>query len=547
MVTLEGVRVRKQYQLGTSDLQIAKGKAEQISRGSRSPSEAAAQIETFAEAARRIVTRQGLEGISGSRPRKPIGDEAPEDANQRMRQLRRWVFPELGHMRVTTIGVAHVRNVLATAIAAGKSKSTIDHIRDDISSVLGDLWRDGVIPENPCKKVPLPKGGKVDRRPRTVPTDAELGALLACDRVEPELHVAVICARTIGGQRTSDLLEAKWERIDTRGWATWMVHRPKTDTWDTHAIPPVTARVLESWWHACGQPGQGPVFPARRGPRTGETKLRGHTWSKRLRRALRAAGVARPGPDGRCVLQHDTTTSRRVDFHSIRRAYVEGLRRANVDPSLSMQLAGHSEWETHMRYDRSRSVLEVPAGALPIFSPKGLRARYIGDIPLVLTAESAVDGLVARGADEGVAPKTRRNPMTQAVAQTTPKLKVAGSTPARRAAEPSEIVDGAPAPANEIPVLLPTATAELAAWEADQHLQLTLSLRAAAISQREKAIAAAREAHATTRYSKDEAAALALTASPCGWTAEQLRNAAFGVTFHGFGKVTRVSPEGVES
>lgn len=534
-----GLVVRREFKTGETLDTLAMARAERIIYGGAAPAKAK-EVETFRLAAERIVARQGDEGMASAKKRRS--------------RFERWIFPVFGHLRIDGVEPQHLREMLARAMKAGRSKSTLDHLRDDCSSILGELWRDGALAENVALKVQLPKGAKEDKRPRVVPSDAEVLQLLSY-RGFPELHVAIICSREIGGQRTSDLLVgADWANIDTTHWTTWRVHRPKTDTWDEHSISAFAARVLESWWHSLGRPASGPVFPVRRGKRQGQRKSGDNSWAKVTREAFWRAGVRRPLPGYElaktdterrklCAMQVDTAVSRKVEFHSTRRAYITALRRVNVDPSLSMKLAGHTEWRTHMRYDERGKVLVPPNEALlPISASGSLHSGIPGDIPTVQPPQSTN---VPSSEPSGALAWTQKHRGEHAMHSTSTRASYGQS--GQRSDSQSVILSGYEAPASEQRAFQPTAAVENEAWEADQHLQLTLSLRAAAISQREKAIAVAREAHATTRYSKDEAAALALTASPCGWTAEQVRNAAFGVTFHGFGKVTRVSPEGVES
>ena len=473
MVTIDGARVRRSFELGTNDVQIAKVKAAAVRKGNRPTDEEAAAPETFEEAARRIVARQAVEGISEAKPRKAQKGEAPEDASPRLRRLKRWAFEELGHLRITTIDTGHIRNVLAAVLAAGLSKSTVDHVRDDLSSVFNALWSDNKVPENPVKKVPLPKGAPVDARKRVVPTDQELDKVLACRFVDVEVMMAVVCSREIGGQRTSDLLMGgDWAQVDVRTWRVWRVYRPKTGTWDSFKLPADVGRMLEVWWHAHGKPVSGPIFPVRRGPRLGERKARGNSWAKRLRRAFWVAGVHRPLPGWEqakteqeratlCAFQVDTPTSKRLEFHSIRRRSVSAWRRAKADPSLSMQFHAHTDWETHMGYDVDLE-LEAPAETRPNFNTKLLTDRIAGTIHLKSPRAIAVlgSGLVLSGdtapsqceALEGFT-------MLSTSEQRPPEPKVRGSNPLGRAPQTIVIVEGAEAPTNEPVAQLPKASA----------------------------------------------------------------------------------------
>jgi O-acetyl-ADP-ribose deacetylase (regulator of RNase III) len=62
----------------------------------------------------------------------------------------------------------------------------------------------------------------------------------------------------------------------------------------------------------------------------------------------------------------DVATSRRVDFHSFRRAFNTALAEAGVNVQTAMHLAGHSDAKTHMRYVQSTAAMRrIPIAALP--------------------------------------------------------------------------------------------------------------------------------------------------------------------------------------
>jgi integrase len=117
----------------------------------------------------------------------------------------------------------------------------------DISSVLGELWRDEVVSDNVALRVAIPKGAATDNRERVILTDAEFEALMACPNVDPELHVMALASRTFGGMRTSDLHAWDWSHIDTARWADAHVPRPRRR-------PRIGSRCPRSWW-LCSRPG----------------------------------------------------------------------------------------------------------------------------------------------------------------------------------------------------------------------------------------------------------------------------------------------------
>jgi hypothetical protein len=72
---------------------------------------------------------------------------------------------------VDTIVAGDIRDILQALADAGSTKQTCQHVRNDISALLGEFWRLDMLPENVCKKVRIPKSAKADRRERGVLTN----------------------------------------------------------------------------------------------------------------------------------------------------------------------------------------------------------------------------------------------------------------------------------------------------------------------------------------------------------------------------------------
>lgn len=368
---VDGERVRRCVSLGTDNRAVAAAKLARLAQGEADASDAA-EPETFEQAARRLVP------------------ESIKTWRDRMKRLETDAFPVMGGIQVSAVRPAHIRAALDAAVARGLSRTTCSHLLVDISTVLGELWRDEAIAENPAKRVRVPKTAKVDARPRVVLTDEELARFLACPDVSPELHLVALVSRTLGGMRTSDLHAWSWQQVDTLHWQWADVPRPKTGGVDRLALPGMLAAPLQSWWHAHGSPSTGPVFPARQGKRAGQAKRPNNSYAGALRDALWLAGVVRPLPGyeealaaeqrattpderaalaakrrGLCLIQAGSAEERPVDFHSFRRAYATGLARAGANVQQAMRLAGHRTAETHQRYVRLTEALATPDAALP--------------------------------------------------------------------------------------------------------------------------------------------------------------------------------------
>ena len=224
-----------------------------------------------------------------------------------------------------------------------------------------------------------------DEKRRAVLTDAEFQQLFACPAVLPELKMMVLLARTIGGMRTGDLHALEWRAFGP-DFATAIVPRRKTRKKrpaQELEVPAAVRGFIDAWWRALGEPKCGPVFPVRRGKRTGKRKRPSNSYAKQLREALLVAGVRRhectrpvdavPRKRGEpCCenmagdpLYSETDDTLPVDFHSTRRAYCTALARANVVTSVAQVLAGHSDGKVHQGYVAAETIRALPPEAMP--------------------------------------------------------------------------------------------------------------------------------------------------------------------------------------
>lgn len=349
----DGSYRRQWFDLGTSNPAVAAAKNAQIiqrlNAGEVIEPEARAsiaEIETFNQAADRICRQRQKDGTG-------VSDQ--------VQRLRDYVRPHIGRMRVTDIRAGHLQEVLEKACDLGKSKETLTHIRKEMKCIFQALWREEQIPENPCQKgkVLIPKRAKDDGRPRQILTDEEFLQFVGCALVPRTIRMMALCSRMLGGMRTSDLHAWDWSHIDTKAWATARVKRAKTRGWGFMEIPETLGFALEEWWFNHGEPKAGPVFPVTRGPNRG--KRRGKIgYARMLRVYLLRAGVTRK------ELHESTEWSRRVDFHSFRRAYASALGDADVNAQTAMKLTGHTKLETHLRYVTRLRPVGAPAAAIPV-------------------------------------------------------------------------------------------------------------------------------------------------------------------------------------
>ncbi len=311
----------------------------------------ALRAETFAEYAKAWLARRFTAGVV----------MAKDERNN----LERHVFPHLGPLPLTVVRPVHVRAVLSKA-AETLSRETVRKIRGVVSRILGAAFREELIVENPVARVEVPTDTRADVRERTILTDDEIRLFLASPLVDLELKVLSVCARVLGGMRTSELNRWAWTMLEREHFSEVTIRRAKAKRGiagrvQRLTVPEPMRPILRVWWETQGTPESGPVFPSRRGPNKGGFKRPRVGYAGRLRKALRRMGITRP------EIHQDTELTRRADFHSFRRAFSTALAEAGVNVQTAMHLAAHSDPRVHALYVMQTGAMrEVPASVVPV-------------------------------------------------------------------------------------------------------------------------------------------------------------------------------------
>ena len=365
-ITVKGRDVRKRIKLDTFDKKRAermKSKlAHKINTGQlvfddRDAVKEAARTMTFGEFRGPYIAARKARGV------KMAGTEETF--------LRNYVNEHLDAFAMHEIDTAKINEVLEIVSRAqvkkGKTKvtpirkGTVEHIRRLLHRMFEnavDVHK--VADRNPVAKAKVPEIREVEKD-REILLDEEIEALLSCPTVDLEIKMLSIAARAVGGQRTGDLLVWDWSEIDTENYASCYVPRRKTGKPQRLQIPEVVRPFLRAWHQRKGRPIVGPMFPVTKGKRKGEPRREsGVSFAKRLRRALKRAGVTR------YAVHHETPSTLPVDFHSFRRAFSTALAEAGVNVQTAMALAGHSDPKTHMLYvKKAQAAKPIPAAVVP--------------------------------------------------------------------------------------------------------------------------------------------------------------------------------------
>jgi integrase len=233
--------------------------------------------------------------------RKATHAAGAEDASR----WRRHLEPVLGHLRPDEVDTALIRAVVETK-RAELSPGTLRVVVSILSSFYEDLLERKLASRNPARHLPksLLRLVRSDHNPETVPF---LERLQDVRRVFLALEEPINVAFAIGalaGLRTSEVFKLPWRSVDLNARQILVSEggRLKGQTKDRAPRPvPILAPllpVLKEWRLKTG--GEGLVIPPLRCD--GE-KIDKHTPGDRLRKALAAVRLARPGfglpsPDG---------------------------------------------------------------------------------------------------------------------------------------------------------------------------------------------------------------------------------------------------------
>lgn len=393
--------------LGTSNKEIAFQRYERWLETGAAPAGGRGK-ETFKDEAERVIRHhEETKAIDARR------------AKDRRRRIRQFALPEIGHLEVGMLEAHHITGVLKVA-ARTHSAGTLLNLRSDISQILAELVSEGEVQLNFARSLPLPKGASVDTRERVGLTDEQILTFQKKRGFKEPIDMMVRLCREVAGHRTSDLHAGVWQDVDTVHFSWMRVRRPKTDgqvgtavnvrkrkarAYEKirHEIDESLRQSIREYWVAQGKPASGPLFPRlrdavaapmklkdgrvveRKAGKAGERKGDGNSYARALRRAVWECQLYDPMPLGTlidgvptteefdpgapkkelCRLQTDTDETRRLDFHSLRRALVTALADAGVSEADQLATTGHTQLTTQLKHYMGKRRVKVPKSALP--------------------------------------------------------------------------------------------------------------------------------------------------------------------------------------
>ena len=126
--------------------------------------------ETFEEAAERVHLQRLDDGVKSAR------DE--------ITRLRSYAFEIIGPIEAKALKTTDINGALDNFKAAGKSKQTTQHLKQDIANVLGTLVREGELSSNPADGAELPRFPDALKKERAAHRRSALTAMGGVRHVE---------------------------------------------------------------------------------------------------------------------------------------------------------------------------------------------------------------------------------------------------------------------------------------------------------------------------------------------------------------------------
>jgi integrase len=375
--TTGGIREERRWvPLETHDRELARRKlakiVDMLARGelvAETVKTKAKTVETVREAKEAFITRRKAVGVV----------MAPDEE----RYLDGYAMTAIGELPVTQVRPRDIKAILENAVTKLSAES-IRKLRGAMHRLFKWLWEAETIAENPVERVPLPADARVDARPRTMLSDAQVIVFLNARASGPdgkkprsdaearllELKMMAVSARILGGLRTAEVNRWDWTMLvdrdaDVQTFEAVRVRRAKAKRGHVgkvqrFVVPEQMRPILLAWHELQGRPVDGPVFPVTKGDRKGAHRKERTSYAKRLRRELWRAGIRDH------AIHNDTPTSKRVDFHSFRRAFATSLAEAGIAAQRAMTLTAHNDMGTHMLYVQETSAMQtIPDAAVP--------------------------------------------------------------------------------------------------------------------------------------------------------------------------------------
>lgn len=286
------------------------------------------------------------------------GKVSPQTVDAYRRQIRNWVVPFLGHIKLGKLRYEHVQPWVNGLHARGLARASIREAFSRLDKALRHAIALQRLDHNPCDEVLL---SKTERKTPDALTAAEARQLLVTsreDRLYALLYVAVIY-----GLRISEALNLRWDDVGEDG---FRITKSKTEDgdrfqpfWLSAADVLATHRAAQEAERDSAGDGwreNGLVFTDEHGRQLKDAYVR--RW---LQQRLKAAQV--PHKCQQCGQERKCSGSVRR-FHALRGTAVNLLDEAGIQRDDTSLIVGHANRaitdEHYSDADRKRRAIKVP-------------------------------------------------------------------------------------------------------------------------------------------------------------------------------------------
>ncbi|MCM1168117.1 MAG: site-specific integrase, partial [Ruminococcus sp.] len=138
---------------------------------------------------------------------------------ERLKQLKQRIYPAIGHLRIDKITPRQLQAFVNGMAKEGANEKTgkplapktIKHHLSLISDVFTYAVKMGIVPDNPCSKVSIPKG---EVKEKQIYSQEEMQLLLTKMDGEPLKYKAFFYLMAYSGFRRGEMLGLEWKDID---------------------------------------------------------------------------------------------------------------------------------------------------------------------------------------------------------------------------------------------------------------------------------------------------------------------------------------------
>ncbi len=151
----------------------------------------------------------------------------------RQRQLTKRVYAAIGHIRLDKLTTREIQKFINSLAKDGVnentekalSRKTMVHNLSFISMIIDYAIRQGMLTDNPCRRVTIPKGSKKERRILTITQTEDFFRLL---QTAPLKYRAFFILDIYSGMRRGEMLGLEWHDID---FETGVIHIQRTSNY----------------------------------------------------------------------------------------------------------------------------------------------------------------------------------------------------------------------------------------------------------------------------------------------------------------------------